>query len=337
MTSPVLEPVAELAAPSRGSLSHRLRRAVRRNRVLTVGTLLLGLIVVMVIVLPFFLPSSTATDPANRLLAPSGEHLLGTDLYGRDVLSRLVEGGRASLGMAVLITLCAGTAGMMIGMISGYFRAADAILMRVMDAWMAFPGIILATALAVAFGASMWTVLTALSVIFTPFVARVIRSRVLGVATKSFIEAARVSGMGRWKILFVHIFPNVLPLAVVQVIILAAAAMLIDGALSFLGLGIAPPTPTWGNMIAEGRAYMHDAPWLVIVPGLAIIMCVYLFNLVGASLRLVVDPRSRTLSELQRLRARGQGPRRRQANDADGAEPRTGELKQPAEPIDERI
>ncbi|MFC9256289.1 ABC transporter permease [Amycolatopsis thailandensis] len=282
----------------------RAAKVFRRNRMLVITTALLALIVLTVIVLPFFLPSVSATDPVNRLLPPSGAHLLGTDSFGRDVLARLVSGGRASLGLSALITLCAAFTGLVIGLISGFFRAADAVLMRVMDAWMSFPAIILAMALAISLGASIWTELIALTVIFTPFTARVIRSRVLGIAGRAYIGAARVSGMSKWKILVVHVFPNVLPLALVQVVILSAAAMLVDGAMSFLGLGIAPPTPTWGNMIAEGRSYLVQAPWLVIAPGVTIMVCVFLLNLIGSSLRIAVDARARTLSEMQRLRTR---------------------------------
>ncbi|WP_181774305.1 ABC transporter permease [Amycolatopsis pittospori] len=282
----------------------RVAKVFRRNRMLVITSVLLGLIVLAVIVLPFFLPSVSATDPVNRLLPPSAAHPLGTDSFGRDVLTRLVSGGRASLGLSALITLCAAFTGLVIGLISGFFRAADAVLMRLMDAWMSFPAIILAMALAISLGASIWTELIALTVIFTPFTARVIRSRVLGIAGRAYIGAARVSGMSRWKILVVHVFPNVLPLALVQVVILSAAAMLVDGAMSFLGLGIAPPTPTWGNMIAEGRSYLVQAPWLVIAPGVTIMVCVFLLNLIGSSLRIAVDARARTLSELQRLRTR---------------------------------
>ncbi|MEU3622351.1 peptide ABC transporter permease [Amycolatopsis coloradensis] len=287
-------------APSAG----RAAKLFRRNRMLVITTALLALIVLAVLVLPFFLPSVSATDPVNRLLPPSAAHPLGTDSFGRDVLARLVSGGRASLGLSALITLCAAFTGLVIGLISGFFRAADAVLMRVMDAWMSFPAIILAMALAISLGASIWTELIALTVIFTPFTARVIRSRVLGIAGRAYIGAARVSGMSKGKILVVHVFPNVLPLALVQVVILSAAAMLVDGAMSFLGLGIAPPTPTWGNMIAEGRSYLVQAPWLVIAPGVTIMVCVFLLNLIGSSLRIAVDARARTLSEMQRLRTR---------------------------------
>ncbi|MFI7421194.1 ABC transporter permease [Nonomuraea sp. NPDC049684] len=279
-------------------------RAWRRNRVLITATALLVLVVLAVVLLPVFLPDANATDPVHRLLPPSADHLLGTDSYGRDVLSRLVSGGRASLGLSALITLCAAFTGMVIGLVSGFYRAVDAVVMRIMDAWMSFPAIILAMALAIGLGASIWTELIALTVIFTPFTARVIRSRVLGVAARQYIGAARVSGMRPAKILFVHVLPNVLPLALVQVVILSASAMLVDGAMSFLGLGIAPPTPTWGNMIAEGRSYLTQAPWLIVLPGVAIMLCVLLLNLIGSSMRNVVDARARSMSELQKLRTR---------------------------------
>ncbi|MDF5759092.1 ABC transporter permease [Spongiactinospora sp. TRM90649] len=277
---------------------------LRRNPLLTGAIAVLGLIVLAVVILPVFLPEPNATDPINRLLPPSAGHLLGTDSFGRDVFSRLVSGGRASLGLSALITVCAAFTGMVIGLVSGFYRTVDAVVMRVMDAWMSFPAIILAMALAIGLGASIWTELIALSVIFTPFTARVIRSRVLSVAERQYIGAARVSGMRPAKILFVHVLPNVLPLALVQVVILSASAMLVDGAMSFLGMGIAPPTPTWGNMIAEGRSYLTQAPWLIVAPGFAIMLCVFLLNQIGTSLRDVVDPRSRSLNELQRLRAR---------------------------------
>ncbi|WP_199536765.1 ABC transporter permease [Spongiactinospora gelatinilytica] len=300
-----MTPTAQMSVPVSGRAASPLARALRRNRLLSAATALLVLIVLAVVILPPFLPDANATDPVHRLLPPSADHLLGTDSYGRDVFSRLVSGGRTSLGLSALITVCAAFTGMVIGLVSGFYRAVDAVVMRIMDAWMSFPAIILAMALAIGLGASIWTELIALTVLFTPFTARVIRSRVLSVAARQYIGAARVSGMRPAKILVVHVLPNVLPLALVQVVILSASAMLVDGAMSFLGMGIAPPTPTWGNMIAEGRSYLVQAPWLIVVPGLAIMACVLLLNLIGSSMRDVVDPRARALGDLQRLRARG--------------------------------
>ncbi|MEV7008845.1 ABC transporter permease [Streptosporangium sp. NPDC051022] len=283
---------------------HRFGDFVRRNRALTVSVAVLGAMVVAVALLPLVLPSTRMIAPSNRLLPPSWSHPFGTDSYGRDVLSRLVTGGRYSLGLAALITLCAGTLGLLIGMVSGFFRTADAVLMRLVDAGMAFPGIVLAMSLAVALGPSMSTELLALTIVFTPLVARVIRSRALSVSRRNYIDAARAAGVPAWKILLKHVCPNVLPLAVVQLVIISAMSMLIDGALSFLGLGIAPPTPTWGNMISDGRDYLTVAPWLVIFPGVALLVCVFFLNLLGSSLRATVDPRVRALNALQRLRAR---------------------------------
>ena len=282
----------------------KLRTIWRTEPAGVVAAAVLLFIVLTVVILPFFLPSPYTTDPMNRLLPPSAEHLLGTDGYGRDVFSRLVSGGRGSLGLVACVTLGAAACGSLVGLVSGYFPKVGAVVMRIMDAWLAFPSIILAMVFAVSFGASFVTEFIALVIIFTPATARVIRSRVLAVSQRSFIEAARVSGVGNAKILLAHVFPNVLPLALVQIVIIAAASMLADGALSFLGLGIAPPTPTWGNMIAEGQTFLRTHPALIIVPGLAIATCVLLLNVLGTSLRSLVDPRYRSLRDLQRVQAR---------------------------------
>jgi len=280
------------------------RRWLRGNATLVASLGVLSLIVAAVLVLPLVLPDPNLPDPINRLLPPSAAHWLGTDNYGRDVWSRLVSGGRVSLGLAAAVTIAATIAGSLVGLVSGFFRPLDAALMRLMDAGLAFPGIVLAMALAIVMGAGAWSEFIALTVIFTPTTARVVRSRVLSLATRDFIAAARASGMGPGKILFKHVIPHTLPLILVQLVIKAALAMLIDGGLSYLGLGVAPPTPTWGNMIAEGRAFMTNAPLLIIAPGLAIVLCVALLNIAGDELRLIVDPDARALRALERLRSR---------------------------------
>ncbi len=275
-----------------------------RNRSLVVASALLVLIILAVIVLPFFLPDPGATNPVVRLRPPSLQHPMGTDKYGRDVFSRMMTAGRVSIGMTFLITICSAVLGTFIGLVSGFFTRTGTVLMRIVDAWMAFPSIILAIVFAVVIGPGVLSELLAVTIIFTPFTARVIRSRVLSLASRTYVKAARVAGMGSWKTLGVHILPNTLPLAVVQCILLSSGAMLIDGSLSFLGLGISPPTPTWGNMVADGRTYMSLMPTLVIFPGLAIAIFVFLVNIAGSSLRAFVDPRVRFLQELQRLRTR---------------------------------
>lgn len=286
----------------RGSRS--LRQLASLEPALFVAASVLLLIVGAVVLGPLFLPSPAETAPFQRLRGPSPQHLLGTDGYGRDVLSRLVSGGRGSLGLVVCVTVGAVGLGTIIGLVSGYFRRIGSVVMRLMDAWLAFPSVILAMVLAVSFGAGFGTELVALVIVFTPATARVIRSRVLAISQRTYVEAARSAGVGSGGILLRHILPNVLALALVQAVIIAAAAMLVDGALSFLGLGIAPPTPTWGNMIAEGQATLRTHPLLIIMPGLAIATCVVLLNVIGGSLRSVVDPRHRSLRDLQRAQAR---------------------------------
>ncbi|GAA3867493.1 ABC transporter permease [Saccharothrix violaceirubra] len=269
----------------------------RRNRKLLVVGGLLGLITLLVLVLPLLLPDPDAPDPVNRLLSPSFEHPMGTDKYGRDLFARWASAGRVSIGMTLLITVCAATLGTFIGLVAGYFTRAGTVIMRVVDAWMAFPSIILAIVFAVVVGPGMLSELLAVTIIFTPYTARVIRSRVLGLTTRAYVKAARVAGMGPWKTLAVHVLPNTLPLAVVQCVLLSAGAMLIDGSLSFLGLGISPPTATWGNMVSDGRTYLHDHPTMVLFPGLTIALFVFLLNLAGSGLRTLVDPRARQLAD----------------------------------------
>ncbi|GII66612.1 peptide ABC transporter permease [Sphaerisporangium krabiense] len=279
----------------------------RRNPALVVSGGLLGLIIVLVVVLPFFLPDPEAIDPVQRLLPPSLDHLMGTDRYGRDLFSRWASAGRVSIGMTLLITVCAVSIGTFIGLVAGYFTRVGRVIMRVVDAWMAFPSIILAIVFGVVIGPGMTSELIAVTIIFTPYTARIIRSRVLGLATRTYVKAARVSGMGPWKTLAVHILPNTLPLAVVQCVLLSAGAMLIDGSLSFLGLGISPPTATWGNMVSDGRVYLQEHPTMVLFPGLAIALFVFLLNVAGASLRTFVDPRAKLLFAQQRRRGRAGG------------------------------
>ena len=295
---------AQAPATSVPAAAAGFRRWLRANSTLAASLGALSLIVAAVLVLPLVLPDPNLPDPINRLLPPSAAHWLGTDNYGRDVWSRLVSGGRVSLGLAAAVTIAATIAGSLVGLVSGFFRPLDAALMRLMDAGLAFPGIVLAMALAIVMGAGAWSEFIALTVIFTPTTARVVRSRVLSLATRDFIAAARASGMGPGKILVKHVIPHTLPLILVQLVIKAALAMLIDGGLSYLGLGVAPPTPTWGNMIAEGRAFMTNAPLLIIAPGLAIVLCVALLNIAGDELRLIVDPDARALRALERLRSR---------------------------------
>lgn len=283
-----------------------------RHPALVVAGSILAAATILVIVLPVFLPSPTSTDPINRLMSPSGSHPMGTDKYGRDLFSRWSAAGRISIGMTALITLSAGTLGTFLGLVAGYFQRAGNVIMRIVDAWMAFPSVILAIVFAVVIGPGMTSELIAVTIIFTPVTARIIRSRVLSVVARPYVQAARVSGMGPWKILAVHVLPSTLPLALVQCVLLSSAAMLIDGTLSFLGLGVAPPTPTWGNLVADGRTYLQQHPTMVLFPGLAIAFFVFLLNRIGAGLRELIDPRARVLLDQRRRRRARPGPAARE-------------------------
>jgi peptide/nickel transport system permease protein len=276
----------------------------RRNTDLAIWLIVFLLIAIVAVFGPLLLADPTSQSPVDRLQAPSAAHLLGTDAYGRDVLSRVVNAAQVSFGIAAAIALGATVFGTIIGLASGYWHGAGSVLMRAMDALMAFPGIVLSIALVTAIGAGAFSEIVALTVVFTPLIARVVRSRTLALSGRLFVTAARASGMRGPKILFVHVLPNALPTVLVQGILVFAAALLLDGTLSFLGMGVQPPTPTWGNMIAEARPFLSIAPMYVIAPGLAIIIVVVTVNAIGSALRAVVDPRARSLMKLGRRPAR---------------------------------
>lgn len=264
----------------------------------------LAVIILLSLFGPFFLQSPTTQDVANRLAGASASHWFGTDDYGRDILSRVVSAGRVSLAIGASVTVVAVVIGTIVGLLSGYFRSLSAVLMRLMDALMAFPAIVLAIALVVSLssGLGALSLVIALTVVFVPHVARVVRSRTISLTEQGYVTAARVGGSSHAKILLVHILPNAFAAILVQATVVYASALLADASLSFLGLGVAPPTPTWGNMIADARPYISSAPLFIVVPGLAIVLAVVAFNLVGDGVRAIVDPRSRSTLQLNSVR-----------------------------------
>ncbi|MGY2083753.1 ABC transporter permease [Blastococcus sp. SYSU DS0539] len=277
------------------------------------GAVLLFMILVSAIG-PFFLPSPDAIEPANRLMPPSMAHPFGTDEYGRDLLSRVVSAGRVSLGLGVLITFVAVLMGTLVGSIAGFYERSAGVLMRLMDALMAFPAIVLAIALVISLRSGIWSEIIALGVVFIPYVARVVRSRVLTLRERGYVTAARAAGVSGPKILLTHILPNAAPAILVQAVFVYASALLADAALSFLGLGVQPPTPTWGNMIGEARTFITLAPGFMIFPGLAIVISVMALNMVGEGARGLIDQRARAVLELERVRKRqAKEERRRRA------------------------
>jgi peptide/nickel transport system permease protein len=258
------------------------------------GLLLLGLVVAAALLAGWLSPHDPLRNSFRTRFAPPGDVFwLGADRFGRDVLSRVLHGARVSLRIGAAVALVTGIAGGLIGALAGYFRALDGPVMRLMDALMAFPAVLLAIALAAALGPSEANAVLALSVAYTPRSARVMRGAVLVVREFPFVEGARAIGAGHARVLVRHVLPNAAAPMVVQQTYVFALAVLAEAVLSFLGVGPPPPTPTLGGIIAEGRDYLVEAPWISLVPGVAISLTVLGLNLMGDGLRDALDPRLR--------------------------------------------
>ena len=232
-------------------------------------------------------------NPLERLQPPGNGHVLGTDALGRDVYSRVVYGARTSLLVGAAVAGLTLLLSVVMGSIAGYFRRADLVLMRVIDAVMSFPGIVLAIALVAERGAGLATVVIAITAVFVGPVTRVVRSVVLDIRERPFIEAARAIGVPPYLIVVRHVLPNVWPPVLVQISFAFAQAVILEATLSFLGVGPPPRFPSWGNMIAEGKDYLRIAPWIVWPPAIALAATVLALNMVGDGLRDLLDPRMR--------------------------------------------
>lgn len=230
-------------------------------------------------------------DPAERLSDFSADHWFGTDALGRDLYSRVVYGARISLIVGVGVSLASVACGLLIGVVAGYFRTADAIIMRMMDGLMAIPGILLAIALVSLSGASLMTVLVAIAVPEIPRVVRLVRSIILATRHESYVEAALTLGTRTPKLLWRHVIPNTVAPLVVQGTYICASAMLTEAVLSFLGVGISPEIPSWGNIMAEGRMYFQLFPSLILCPGVFLSMVVLAVNVLGDAMRDHLDPK----------------------------------------------
>lgn len=230
----------------------------------------------------------------NRFIRPGNPVFwLGTDHLGRDLLSRLIVGAGTSLRIGAMVAALSGVVGTIVGALAGYFRRLDGVLMRVMDALMAFPAIMLAIAIAAALGPSDFNVVLALSAVYVPTTARIVRASILSVKEMNYVEAAIASGARPLDVLVRQVLPNSLAPLIVQLSFIFAYAVLAEAALSYLGAGTPPPTPSWGNMIADGRSFMRDDPWITVIPGLAVTLTVLSLNLLGDALRDALDPRIR--------------------------------------------
>ncbi len=268
-----------------------LKQLVRR-RIVLVAMIVLTLISVLALgaeVFGRFDPNDTAI--MERLRGPGAAHWLGTDELGRDVYARIVHGGRYSLMIAASTALGAVLMGTLLGLVAGFFKRLDGPLMRLVDAMMSFPDILLAIALVAILGPSMFNVVLALVLVYTPRVARVVRASTLVLRELLFVEAARAVGVGTGRILWRHILPNLLSPVLVQLSFIFAYAILAEAGLSFLGVGVPPDIPTWGTMVAGSQSYAHQAFWVVLFPGLAIIFTALSLQLVGDAVRDLLDPK----------------------------------------------
>jgi len=265
---------------------------VRRHPTVAIGSALLLAIVVVSIAAPWLgTVDPISLSPSRRLRDLSAEHSFGTDRFGRDLYSRVLYGGRISLIVGLSVAAMATLTGLAIGLVSGYLRAVDAVVMRVMDGMMAIPAIMLAIALIALSKASVFIVIVAVTLPEVPRVVRLVRSVVLTIREQAFIEAATAIGTSVPRILWRHLLPNALPPLIVQATYICASAVLIEAALSFLGAGTPPEIPSWGNIMAEARPYFQLKPSMVLLPGLFLAVTVLAINLVGDGLRDMLDPR----------------------------------------------
>ena len=275
-------------------------RSQRRTRDYTkIKLFTFGILAGILILIGLFAPWLTPYDPyeqnlGNALLPPGGEHLLGTDRYGRDMLSRVIMGARSSIFSAVLLVLIITIAGSIVGIICGYHGGKlDSILMRTSDVFLAFPGMVFAIAAAGAFRGGILSAVAALALITWPKFARIARSQVLSIKGRSYIEASKLAGSGVLKIIWKHIIPNIAGPVIVTAVLDIGTMMMEIAGLSFLVLGATPPTAEWGSMMSNGRSMLQTSPWVILAPGFAIFITVMVFNLLGDTVRDVLDPRRR--------------------------------------------
>lgn len=275
----------------------REQRQLRKERLLASPALIIGFVGFMIILLTAILiPMISQTDPnamtvAERLKAPGGKYLFGTDEFGRDLFVRVMYGARVSLWVGGCVAVFSCVFGIIIGLYSSYFKVLDQILMRICDGLIAIPGILLAIALIAALGTSSWNVVLALTIVYTPSVARTVRASAMVIREQAYVEAAKVQGYSNFRILWKMILPGVISPLTVQASFIFAQAIISEASLSFLGAGVPAPAASWGNMLQASKLIFSKAPWTMICPGIAVILCVLSLNLLGDGLRDFMDPR----------------------------------------------
>ncbi|MGV8935844.1 MAG: ABC transporter permease [Allorhizobium sp.] len=267
-------------------------RRLLGNRAMLFGAIILVVVVAAAILAPWIAPyAPNKLSIVNKLKPPSMVNFFGTDEFGRDIFSRAIFAGRISLLVSLGVVAISTVIGVILGVAAGYFRSLDAPISRLLDAMMSFPDILLAIALVAALGPSLATVILALGITYAPRLGRIVRGSTLVLRELPYIEAAEAMGLPTWRILTRHVLLNLASPILVQSSFVFASAMLAEASLSFLGVGVSTDMPTWGTMLASGREYMNNAPWLMVFPGLAIVFSVLSLQLLGDGLRDFVDPR----------------------------------------------
>lgn len=272
------------------------QRAIRihkflHNRLAMTGAVIIILIAALALFAPVLAPAGPyEVDVKSRLLAPSLEHLLGTDNFGRDLWARVLYGARISLGVGAGASAIAAAAGVLIGLYAAYYKWLDNLLMRICDGLKAIPSTLLAIALMAVLGSSMGNVILSLAIVHIPDVARVVRAEAILIKEQTYVEAMKSLGAGSRRIIWSHIAPNVISPVIVQISFIFATAIISEAALSFLGVGIPVPTPSWGNILSEGKTYIYNCWWLIVAPGLTMALTVLGLNLFGDGIRDVLDP-----------------------------------------------
>ena len=283
-----------LYLPKPDTIRTKLLHMCRENKAAAVSGLVLAVMAFAII----FADKLTVYDPngvnlMERLLPPSAAHWCGTDELGRDIFTRILYGGRVSLLVGVIPTAISMAIGIVLGMVSGYIRQMEAVIMRLADIVLAFPSIVLAMVVMYTLGATTTNIFIALSMIGWAKTARVVRSQTLSIREQEFVEAAKGMGVGKWTIMFRHILPNCLPSLIVLFTLNIPDAILSEANLSFLGVGTQPPDSSWGLMVSQARTFAQSSPWMLIFPSLAIVIMVLALNFLGDGLRDVMDPHGR--------------------------------------------
>ncbi len=283
-----------MAQATRKSSGNSWISAVKSSPTTIFGGLFLLFIVIACFLLPWALNMDAyTTDTASMTLKPSGDHLMGTDNVGRDILARVLLGGKSSLTVGISAAAIAGIAGFVIGLYSAYYPRLGYLLMRLCDGLMAFPAILFGIVFITSFGQSTQSVVFALSIVFTPMVARVVRSATMSNMNENYVQVLINLGAGSFRILWRNIALNVIASWLVEVTFVFADAILVEAAMSFIGAGIPQPLPSWGNMLYDSRTYIYSAWWMTVFPGVALALTVFIINMFGDGLREVLDPKRR--------------------------------------------